>query len=56
MKYPKQGSLTRYFDETVVDEIHNALKRGQEIDMKKYQVFLKPLRKKSNKHKTGIYK
>ena len=53
MKYPQPHSLRRYFDsEADIDRIHNTIKHNGNI--RKYQIYLKPLRRKSNKHKTRI--
>ena len=56
MKYPQPHNLRKYFDDWVVDMVHNTLKHGEKIDLKKYQVFLRPIRKRSNKHKTSVYR
>lgn len=54
-KYPKQGSLGKYFRFDVIDSVHNAIKHGN-FDMKKYQFFLEPMRRKSNGHRGNIYR
>ncbi len=55
MKYPKQESLRRYYVEHAdLDRIHNAIKRN--MDINKYQVYLKPLRRKTNNHKTVMFR
>ena len=56
MIYPQPHNLRKYFDDWVVDRIHNTLKHGEKVDLKKYQVFLRPIRKRSNKHKTSVYR
>jgi len=52
-KYKQPYSLRKYFDDEVIDRVHNALKHNMCI--KKYQIYLKPLRKKRNGHKTKVY-
>lgn len=56
MKYPQPHSLRKYFDDYVVDRVHNALKHSERVNLKKYQAFMRPLRKKNNSHKTTIYR
>lgn len=54
VKYPQPHSLRKYFDsEADIDRIHNTIKHGEKL--KRYQVYLKPLRRKSNKHRTRMY-
>ena len=55
-KYPQPYSLRKYFSYEVIDRIHNQIKHEGKIDMKKYQVYLKSTRRKSNGHKTSIYR
>jgi len=54
MKYPKAPSLEKYFSSLVTDRVHNGIKHGG--DLKKYQAYLKPIRRKCNGHKTNLYK
>jgi len=47
--------LKRYYVEYAdLDRIHNAIKHNMNIN--KYQVYLKPLRRKTNRHKTRIFR
>ncbi len=53
----KQPHNLREYDEFVRDRVHNALKHNNgESDLKKYQVYLKPARKKNNGHKSKQYR
>lgn len=56
MRYPKQGSLRKYYDDIVVDKVHNAMKHGDYKSLKKYEVYLKPMGRASNGHKTRLYR
>jgi len=57
MKYPQPHSLRKYYsDDADLDRIHNMLKRGNHDTLKKYQLFLKPIRRKNNGHKSHIYR
>jgi len=54
-KYPKQATLAKYYDDAVLDSVHNMLKHGME-DLGKYQVYLRPVRNKNNGHRSGVYR
>ena len=45
MKYPKQGTLSKYYDDIVIDKVHNMLKHGNIDTLGKYQVYLHPIPK-----------
>jgi len=57
MKYPKQASLYKYYDADIdtIDRIHNAWKHGDYDSLKKYHIYLKPIRRRRNGHKRGVY-
>jgi len=51
----KQPHNLREYDVIIRDRVHNALKHDNN-DLKKYQVYLKPMRKRNNSHKTKPYR
>lgn len=57
-KYPQPYSLRRWYDDSAdLDRIHRAIKLNGEADpMKKYQAFLKPVRRRNNGHRSNIYR
>lgn len=38
-RYPKQGTVLKWYDEMVADRVHNAMKHGG--DLKKYQLYIR---------------
>jgi hypothetical protein len=57
-KYPQPHSLQPYYVSSApLDKIHNGLKHGAgEQAMKRYQIYLKPIRKGSNGHDTNPFR
>ncbi len=51
MKYPKEGSLKKYFDDMeICKKVHNMLKHGEIDYLCRYQPFLKSAKDDDNKN------